>query len=291
MKKYIFSFLVILMYTGFILSAQNKITNVVLKNGTTLSGELKEIEALSHILINIGGVVVKIEMEEIAFIQSRKTDNQTMPEVVQQEIQPVIDDSQGLPDSLVFRVGEEQLVMVLVRGGEFEMGFDGRGSLKMKSEPVHRVRLSSYYISKTPLTNGLVFSLSRKKGSGTQNDIYFPTFCPANYKRKLTQEIIERLNEKLEKTFRLPTEAEWEYIATSSYRQQLFYWNGLKEFCSDFFDDYPTDIDILINPTGPKEGKAHVIRTWNVEDNEIFRRSSEEYDSIAIRVVLPVSEI
>lgn len=255
--------------------AQDKTTQITLRNGTVLSGEMKEMDPLSHVLMSIGGVDVKIEMRNIESIQSIKTSTSTMT--------ANINDSKELPDSIVFQVGEERLVMILIKGGDFQMGYDGRGSMRMNSEPVHPVRLSSFYVSQRPLSNAIVSGLIEGKVIGSKNNSFNTP------KRVKAIDIISRLNLLINKSFRLPTEAEWEFIATTTNKHRLYYWIFEREFCFDRFCSYPNNKDPLINPQGPSYGLAFVTREWS----DIYYRHGDDegYRQTSIRVVLPISEV
>ncbi len=97
--------------------------------------------------------------------------------------------------------------MVWVGGGWFMMGSNGGEN---DESPVHEVELSSFYIGKYEVTQAQWISVM---GS---NPSHFAgcAQCPVeNVSWNDTQEFIRRLNQRTGKTYRLPTEAEWEFAA------------------------------------------------------------------------------
>ena len=60
-------------------------------------------------------------------------------------------------------IGGQELTMVLVKGGWFNMGYDGRHSLSWNTEPIHKVTLSSFYVSKQVLNRHAAETVLKKK--------------------------------------------------------------------------------------------------------------------------------
>lgn len=97
--------------------------------------------------------------------------------------------------------------MVFVAGGSFEMGSnEGYDNEK----PVHRVKLGDYYIGKYEVTQAQwekVMENNPSEFKGCAN-------CPVeNVSWDDIQVYLHKLNKQTGKSYRLPTEAEWEYAA------------------------------------------------------------------------------
>ena len=188
--------------------------------------------------------------------------------------------------------------MVYVEGGSFDMGATSeQGSEWYNNEkPVHSVTLSSYYIGKCEVTQELwkaVMGSNPSKFKGAQNPVESVDWEDC-------QEFVSRLNSLTGRTFRLPTEAEWEYAArggnqsihykysgSDNIDDVAWYWNnsgdkthavGTKtanelgiydmsgnvwEWCSDWYGGYSAGAQT--NPQGPSSGSYRVLRggSWN----------------------------
>jgi len=189
-----------------------------------------------------------------------------------------------------------EMEFVKVPGGVFKMG-DLWGDGDENEKPVHRVSLNGFRLAKTPVTQkqwvkvmGNKASLHWKGGDYPAHEISW----------EQAHEFILRLNFKTGRTFRLPTEAEWEYAARSGGKKDEKWagawadiqvpdhaWfnkgrldelrpvgrkkaNGLglydmsgniMEWVEDRYEEY--DPSNQTNPTGPLEGYHRVCRGGN----------------------------
>lgn len=72
------------------------------------------------------------------------------------------------------------------------------------------------------------------------------------------QDFISALNSKTGKEFRLPTEAEWEYMAKNAQRLAISDIRSTMEWCQDWFGKY--SLNETISPKGPEEGVLRSVR-------------------------------
>ena len=192
-----------------------------------------------------------------------------------------------------FTVNGVSFEMVYVEGGTFDMGATSeQGSDAENNEyPVHSVTLSDYYIGKYEVTQELWLAVMGSNPShfkGAQNPVEEVSWNDC-------QEFVSRLNSLTGRTFRLPTEAEWEYAARGG-NQSLHYkysgsdiiydvawYNGnsgssthavgtktanelgiydmsgnVWEWCSDWYGFYSAGAQT--NPQGPSSDSCRVLR-------------------------------
>ena len=222
------------------------------------------------------------------------------------------------PVTETFTVNGVSFTMVAVEGGTFTMGATAeQGSDAYDSEkPAHEVTLSSYYIGQTEVTQALWQAVMGSNPSywtsanGYTDDMQCPVECVwyTNWYDNC-QTFISKLNELTGKTFRLPTEAEWEYAARGGNRSQGYKYAGsndinevawygegffgpmpvgskspnelglydmsgnVREWCQDWYGSYSSEAQT--NPTGPASGSGRVTRGGGWYDNARFCRVSD----------------
>lgn len=279
------------------LQAQNNQVKIILKSGVVIKGILKELNPAEYAIVNVAGIDSKILIENVESIENNMRESQ--PIVNNYAIDGFdtkkignyrITDNGQYPESFDLIVNGEIITMLLVRGGTFNMGYDGSGSLGMKSEPVHQVILSSYYISKECLNvKTALYLLGKEKKS--YKDVYYSNTW------KYAKQIVDKLAANTQKPYRMLTEAEWEYASLMPNAEEIWTKDKKKlgqakgiEWCSDFYDDYSAGIQT--NPQGPTDGSRHVFRSFRFGKNKWDRRagSNPVYDA-CIRVAISADAI
>lgn len=237
--------------------AQSGKSVVVLKNGTELVGVIKSINPTETLTLVIAGVETKIKMEDVAkveeYIDSSSSMGKDDNSHNKKEEKIKVTDQEEYLDSFDLKIGDSKMKMILVRGGDIVMGFDGRHSLAMRSEPIHKVKVTSFYMSDTFVTSEIVSQLTKKK----KKDDYYKA---SNWDK--ANEIVQLMAQNSGLKLRLPTEAEWEYAACSIAQDKIFTLCKDFEFCYDWYDEYE-DLENITDPTGPKKGNYHVARAFD----------------------------
>ena len=114
--------------------------------------------------------------------------------------------------------------MVHVRGGTFLMGCtpEQQQNCYEHEEPGHLVTLSDFYIGKYEVTQA-----QWKAVMGNTPSVFRGDDLPVeNVSWNNAQEFIEKLNAATGKSYRLPTEAEWEYAARGGRGTRIYRYGG-----------------------------------------------------------------
>ena len=204
----------------------------------------------------------------------------------------------GIPDSLQvlrFEVNGVLFDMQRVEGGVFMMGGTREQHREKTSTdlPVHTVALDTYYVGQTEVTQALWQAVMPEWQ--IPEDFYTPTHPMVGISWYDCQEFLRRLDSITGMTFRLPTEAEWEFAARGGNNSKNFRFAGsdnieqvswclsnagfrvhtiatkqanelglydmtgnVGEWCADWYAPYY--IGTEPNPQGPKDGKYKVVR-------------------------------
>ena len=144
---------------------------------------------------------------------------------------PTKDDIMPLPpitkeDYMTFTVGGESFTMVYVPGGTFMMGAQKTNSSQPNYDPladddecpVHSVTVDGFYMGKYEVTQRLWKAVMGNNPSRFKGD----NLPVEQVSWDDAQEFIEELNRQTGRTFRLPTEAEWEYAARGGESTSLY---------------------------------------------------------------------
>lgn len=134
-------------------------------------------------------------------------------------------DEPAVPQAETFTVNGVSFTMVTVEGGTFTMGATAeQGSDAYSDEsPTHQVTLSDYSIGQTEVTQALWLAVMGSNPSYFQGDLSRPV---EQVSWNDCQQFITKLNQMTGKTFRLPTEAEWEYAARGGNKSQAYKYAG-----------------------------------------------------------------
>ena len=154
--------------------------------------------------------------------------------------------------------------MIMVEGGTFTMGATSeQGNDAFEDEnPAHQVTLSDYYIGETEVTQALWQAVmgsnpSSIKGNSNPVEFVFWNDC---------QKFIRKLNSLTGRTFRLPTEAEWEFAARGGNESKGYKYSG------------SNSIDNVAWYDGNSSSKTHAVKTKSPNELGIYDMSGNVYE-------------
>ncbi len=194
------------------------------------------------------------EEEILAFLDQGMTKDEESPKVEVEQLKPSeypvpSDDSEDIPDEdievmviskspaeskpiveaqqniLPITVKGVSFNMVKVDGGTFIMGAtpEQGDDADDDEKPAHQVILSDYFIGETEVTQELWEAVMGKNPSYFTNDSSHPV---EQVSWNDCQTFIKELNILTGKTFRLPSEAEWEYAARGGSKSRHYKYSG-----------------------------------------------------------------
>ena len=133
-----------------------------------------------------------------------------------------VDAAELLPAKVTtYEVNGVSFDMVEVEGGNYLMGDDNSSNANEK--PAHKETIATFQIGKTEVTQELWEAVMGSNPSNSTDEANLPvekvswTDCNT---------FIAKLNELTGKSFRLPTEAEWEYAARGGNKSQGYTFSG-----------------------------------------------------------------
>ncbi|GLR74585.1 sulfatase [Aliivibrio sifiae] len=122
------------------------------------------------------------------------------------------------PHPIALKIDQD---MVRIDGGKYLMGSDA-SEAKKAEKPAHLVMVNDFYISKFEVTQELFESVMGSSLSYFQS----PDIPVNNLSWQQANFFIKKLNEMTGETYRLPTEAEWEYAARGGNASQGYAYSG-----------------------------------------------------------------
>ena len=145
----------------------------------------------------------------------------------------------------VYTVNGVSFKMIAVKGGTFQMGSDDGYNA------VHQVTLSDYYIGETEVTQELWNAVMGSNPSNFTGNMQHPV---EQVSWDDCQTFIYKLNQLTGETFRLPTEAQWEYAARGGNKSKGYTYSGSNEI--DDVAWYYSNSSRTTHPTHPVKTKA-----------------------------------
>ena len=196
------------------------------------------------------------------------------------------------PQDEIFTVNGVSFMMIAVEGGTFTMG--SNSSNYSMDKPPHGITVSSFSIGQTEVTQDLWQAVMGSNPSTVTGNLQLPV---ETVTWNDCQDFINKLNELTGRTFRLPTEAEWEFAARGGNNGKGYTYSGhssldvvgwyksnssstthpvatklrnelglydmsgnVAEWCQDWFDEHYYNSSPVVNPTGPSSGTLRVNR-------------------------------
>ncbi len=214
-----------------------------------------------------------------------------------------------------------KLEMVAIPGGTFLMGSpESDQEARDRERPQHQVTVSEFYLGKYQVTQ------AQWQAVMGNNPSYFngENLPVERVSWEDAQKFCQKLSQQTSKTYRLPTEAEWEYAcragttaANAGNLDDIAWYDknserkthpvGQKkpnsfgiydmhgnvwEWCQDWYDNYSSTSQT--NPTGPQKGEDRVLRGGSWGYDQDFARAvsrddfppSNRVSSVGFRVVV-----
>lgn len=149
----------------------------------------------------------------------------------------------------IFKEPLTGMEFVFIKGGCYDMG-DTFGDGETDEKPVHNVCINDFYMGKHEVTQKQWETIM---GSNPSDFSSCGDSCPVEMVSwNDTQEFIQKLNGTTGKSYRLPTEAEWEYAARSGGKKEKYAGTGSDSDLNNYAW-YGSNSDYETHPAGQKK--------------------------------------
>ena len=161
-----------------------------------------------------------------------------------------------------FTVNGVSFNMVRVEGGSFMMGDEEKEGKVSYNKPAHQVTLSAYSIGETEVTQALWTAVMGDNPSITKGD----DLPVDGISWQECMDFISKLNASSGMTFRLPTEAEWEYAARGAKYSLGYKYAG------------SNDLDEVAWVEGNSNGHIHPVKTKRPNELGLYDMSGNVFE-------------
>lgn len=227
------------------------------------------------------------------------------------------------PVAKMVPIGDTQIDLIWVEGGTFTMGATAEqpSTAPVAEKPAHEVTLSDFWIGKYEITQEVWEAVMGSEANPSLNRSG-KNLPVERIPLESIRTFLAKLSTATGRTFRLPTEAEWEYAARGGNRSRGYRYSGsddaaavawnvltsggsthpvgtkapnelgihdmsgnVWEWCSDLYGKYAADPQR--DPKGAAAGSYYVVRggSWCGEEGSCWV-SHRSYDAIESRVFI-----